>query len=219
MIPGLTAGEYSDIMVLLLEINQEEKMKRITAAAIALLIAVLPMTGCHHADGKPDAVSSKTAEEHKSENCEEAYTSMFNATYSQNGGEVCLSYMYPKIVLDHLKSIGKYKELVDNCNTSHNAPLPNMKHIPEITKVNETVKLTDVQLAAASKFFVSIAADVGVGLDPKGINITDGYEIHYEFIDQNGKADKDENECVVYIENDGWKVIPYSAKALESISG
>ena len=192
-------------------------MKRFTAAAAALLIAAAPMTGCHKADGKPDTdtVSSKTAEERQEETCEEAFTSMFNATYSENGAETCLSYMYPQIVLNHLKSKGKYAEMVSNFNMSQRSNIAPMKHTPEITSITGKVKLTDTQLAAASNFYVVSAAEVGVGLDPRGINITEGYEIHCEIIDQNGNADKDENECVVYIENDGWKVISISAEKLE----
>lgn len=192
-------------------------MKRFTAAAAALLIAAAPMTGCHKADGKPDTVSSKTAEERQEETCEEAFTSMFNATNSQNGAELCLSYMYPRIVLNQLRSSGRYDSIVKNFNEAQNSTVRNYKYKPEITSMTGKVKLTDAQLAAASRYFVKEAADdtILVGLDPRGINITEGYEIHCEIIDQNGNADKDENECVVYIENDGWKIISVSAEKLE----
>lgn len=193
-------------------------MKRFTAAVIAFIIAAAPVTGCNKTNKISKKVSSKSAEERQEETCEEAFTSMFNATYSRNGAELCLSYMYPKIVLDHLKGEGKYDEVVKMFNNAQNQTVSKMKAAPEITNITETIKMTDSQLAAASRYFVKESAEEPflVGLDPRGINITEGYEIHCELIDQNGNADKDENECVVYIENDGWKIISVSAAKLEA---
>ena len=192
-------------------------MKRFTAAAIAFVIAVVPAAGCNKTN-RTNKVSSKSTEERQEETFEEAFTSMFNATYSQNGAEACLGYMYPRIVLEHLKSEGKYDDLVKMFNNAQNSTVANMKCKPEITAFTGSEKLTDAQLAAASEYFVQSAADdmIMVGLDPAGINITEGYELHYELIDQNGNPDTDDNECVVFIENDGWKVISISAEKLEN---
>ena len=193
-------------------------MRRFTAAAIALVIAAMPVTGCNRTNKTSNKQTSKTAEERLEESYEEAFTAMFDSTYARNGAENCLSYMYPKIVLDHLKNAGRYDELVESFNLAQNSTVTNMKNTPEITKFNDSVKLTDEQLKAASNYFVVSAADdmIGVGLDPAGINITEGYELHYELIDQNGNPDTDDNECVVYIENDGWKVISVSAQKLQA---
>ena len=193
-------------------------MKRFTAAAIAFIIAATPLMGCNKTNKISKKVSSKTAEERQEETFEEAFTSMFNSTYTENGAEMCLAYMYPKIVLDHLRSDGRYTDVVKLFNNAQNSTVKNMKNKPEITNINETIKMTDSQLEAASRYFVLESAEDPflVGLDPRGISVTEGYEIHCELIDQNGNPDTDNNECVVYIENDGWKVISVSAAKLEA---
>jgi len=192
-------------------------MKRFTAAAIAFIIAATPLIGCNKTNKISKKVSSKTAEERQEETFEEAFRSMYDAICTENGAEMCLAYMYPEIVLNQLRSDGRYDSQIRLHNEAQNQTITKFKHKLEITSITGTVKMTDSQLEAASRYFVRESAKepIFVGLDPRGINITEGYEIHCEIIDQNGNPDTDNNECVVYIENDGWKVIPLSAAGLE----
>ncbi len=191
-------------------------MKRISAAVLAVIIAAMPLAGCGKTPIKDSksAVSAKDTEQRQSETCQEAFTRMFNATYSPDSGEACYSYMFPQIVIDQLKNNGSYKSYIDQFNDAQRPYITNMTNTPTITEFTDQIELTDENLASAEVFFVERAADVSIGLNPEGINITEGYELHYNFIDQNGNPDSDDNECVVYIENDGWKVISISAEKL-----
>jgi len=191
-------------------------MKRKIAAVAAVVLAVTPLTGCKkeriNSKATADTVSDKDRAE---ETCQEALENMFKAQYSFNGAENYYSYTFPQILLNQLKINGTYDEKITIFNDAQRIFVENMSQMPEITEFTGQDELTDSQLEAASAYFVNIAeTELLLGLDPRGINITEGYQLHYNFIDYNGNADTDDNECVVYIENDGWKVIPMSAERL-----
>jgi len=191
-------------------------MKRKIAAAAAVVLAVTPMTGCKKEmiDSKPTA-SSISAEDRAEENAQEALANMYKAQYAFNGGETCFGYMYPRIVLNELKRNGRYDELIGDFDNSQRQYVQNISHIPEITEFTGQKELDDAQLKAAAQYLVSMSANdpIYIGLDTAGINITEGVELRCDIIDQNGNADTDV-ECLVYIESDGWKVIPVSAEKL-----
>lgn len=192
-------------------------MKRMIAALAAVMLAVTPMTGCRkeRINDKPTA-DSVSDEERISEDCQKAYRQMFAANYAYDGGEVCYEYMFPKIVVNELRRSGRYDDLISTFNDSQRMFVQNIQNIPQINEITEQKELTDSQLTAASNYFVKSAAEfVSVGLDPAGINITSGYELRSSITDQNGNADTD-TECLVYIEDDGWKVISMSAEKLEA---
>lgn len=192
-------------------------MKRKIAAIAAVVLAVAPMTGCkkERIDSKPTA-GSVSAEDRAEENAQEALTNMYKAQFAFNGGETCFGYMYPGIVLNELKRNGRYDELIGDFNNSQRQYVQNISNTPEITEITEQTKLDDAKLRSASVYLVAMSADdpIYIGLDPAGITITEGYELHCNIIDQNGNSDTDV-ECLVYIEADGWKVIPMPAERLE----
>jgi len=193
-------------------------MKKMIAALSAVILAAVPMTGCkkERINEKPTA-GSVSDDERAEESCEEAYKRMFAANFSYDGGKICYGYMLPNIVVGELQRSGRYDEVIRIFNDSQRVYVQNISHIPEITEITGKTELTDAQLEAAQKYLVARSAEgpVYVGLDAAGIKMAEGYELRSSITDQNGNPDTDV-ECVVYIENDGWKIIPMSAEKLEA---
>lgn len=186
-------------------------MKRVITAVTAAVLAAAVFTACGS-----NSSSSETKKNIRVDGtAEEAIEEMVNLTFLGGDADKCYEYMYPVVLLDQVKAGGAYKALIDRFKLSQDKMISDMKQTPEFKGVTATIDMTDDQLAAAARYFSDAALQFGVTLDPESINITKGCEVHYEFVDYNGKEDSDDNECMVYVEGDGWKNIFYSAAGIE----
>jgi len=185
-------------------------MKKLISAVTAAFMAAAVFTAC---GSKSSSESNKNIR--RDGTPQEALEEMFTLTYSKGSAEKCYEYMYPIGLIDTLKSNGKYKGCVEKFQKSQDQMVGDMKQKPEFKAVTDTIDMNEAQLAAAARYFSQSALSFGVDVDPESIKITEGYEIHYDFVDYNGKESSDDNECMVYVENDGWKNIFFSASGIE----
>ena len=215
---GLTTGRVGDIIIentvnigQLCKAARRINMKRIVSAVTAVIMASALFTAC----------GSKSSSESSKKNirvegtAQEALEEVFYLTYTKGSVDKSYEYMYPLGMLDQLKSNGSYKSLKDRFERAQDKMVNDMKQSPEFKEITDTIEMNESQLAASARYFSDAASQFGITVDPANIKITKGYELHYDFVDYNGKEDSDDNECMVYIENDGWKNIFFSAAGIE----
>ena len=189
-------------------------MKRIISLLLVCLFAAMPLAGCHKDEKKKSSVV--VAKHQTSDDCEEAFREFFSATYSENAGEICLAYMYPAKVMNAYRNNGQYEDYVVMYNNHQQKFVSNLASIPEITEITGRTELNDEQLQCALKYFIAKSAELVTGMTEDDIKVTKGTEISLRFKDQEQK-EQDDKETMVYIEDDGWKCIPYSLERLTEI--
>lgn len=189
--------------------------KRIFALSAALMLGcTLTACGTPKTSSKYDSV---TGEAQKADSPEDALKEVYAAVYTPNSGEVCYRYMYPGLTLQALREQGMYESSVKNFNTGQKGYIDLMDQQPKIVSIDNKVAFTEEQLAAASEFFTAVSAQAGIYTRSSNFKAVEGYEFTCSITDQAGNPDTDV-ECMVYLENDGWKNIPYSIEGMMSIT-
>ena len=145
---------------------------------LSILLAAVMLTCSFSACGKHTSSSSTntvTGESRKGESAEDALREIYDAVYTADSGEVCLSYMYPQLTISALKEQGLY-------DTS-----------------------------------VHVSAQAGIYTRSSSFNAVEGYQFDCTVTNTIGEQESDV-ECMIYLENDGWKNVPFSIEGLTSIA-
>ncbi len=187
---------------------------------LSILLAAVMLTCSFSACGKHTSSSSTntvTGESRKGESAEDALREIYDAVYTADSGEVCLSYMYPQLTISALKEQGLYDTSVQNYNTGQKGYIDLIEQKPEIISIDKTTAFTEEQLKAANEYFAAVSAQAGIYTRSSSFNAVEGYQFDCTVTNTIGEQESDV-ECMIYLENDGWKNVPFSIEGLTSIA-
>ncbi len=191
-------------------------MKRITSTLTAMLLACT-LTACGTPKKTSKTYSDVSGEAQKSDSPEEALKEVYAAVYTPDSGEICYKYMYPGLTIQALKEQNIYDSSIEQFNNGQKGYVDLMDQQPKILSIDKKVAFTEEQLSAANEFFAAISAQAGIYTRSSNFNAIEGYEFTCTISDQTGQEGTD-TECMVFLEDDGWKNIPYSLEGMLNIT-
>ena len=192
-------------------------MKKRSFSALTAILLACTLTACGTPKNSSKNFSEVSGDAQKADSPEDALKEIYAAVYTPNSAEVCFRYMYPGLTIQALKEQDMYDNAVQNFNTSQSGYIDLMDQQPQIVSIDKTVAFSEEQLAASNEFFAAISAQAGIYTRSSNFNAIEGYEFTCTITDTSGQNDTD-TECMVYLENDGWKNIPYSLEQMLSIT-
>jgi hypothetical protein len=145
---------------------------------------------------------------------EEQFADYYASSYAADGAETYYSYIYPAELIDELRTDGSLSELVTERNES-TSKFIDSGSTAKILSVLSSEELTSDELEAVEDHFKDLCS--GYGLKSCSFSVTDGVQLEAEYYYNYGNgstATRTASACVVYIEGDGWKVIPIPVSAM-----
>ena len=188
--------------------------RSLTAIAAVLLACTLTACGTPKSSKKYSEVSGDAQ---KADSPEDALNEAYAAVYTPDSGEVCYKYMYPGLTIQALKEQDMYENSIQNFNTGQKGYIDLIEQQPKIVSIDKKVAFTEEQLASANEFFAAVSAQAGIYTRSSNFKAIEGYEFTCSITNTTGEADTDV-ECMVFLENDGWKNIPYSLEDMLKIT-
>lgn len=163
-------------------------------------------------DKKKGAPAENTPELREAKDCVKKY---IDSTLGSDP-DVLFGLSYPRETIDFLKSSGKWEALAGSY-ASINSEGGEDNKIEDVEISDETV-LGENAIKGAGSYFESMHSIFG-GEDVK-FNVKSGYSMTLKAkITYAGETiDSSENVSAVYLEGDGWKVIPMEVEYLESMA-
>lgn len=143
---------------------------------------------------------------------EERIVEYYSALYSPSGGEDFYSFIYPAELTDALRSDGSLDEMIREFNDD-NSSFSSSGSTGQIGSVISEEKLSADELDTVAEHFDDVCSNFGV--KARDIDVSEGAEIEVEYIYSYGNGSvttRNASLCVVYLDGDGWKVIPMSVK-------
>ena len=166
------------------------------------------------------AVSSQTGKTYSlsdfvpADEYEEQFAEYYASSYAADGAETYYSYIYPAELIDELRSDGSLSELVTERNES-TSKLIGSGSTAKIVCVTASEELTSDELEAVENHFADLCSEHG--LKSCKFSVTDGAQLEAEYYYNYGNgstATRTASVCVVYIEGDGWMVVPIPVSAM-----
>lgn len=188
-------------------------MKKLISAILACSLMTASFASCQPKSSKNKSSEVPTINDQVNGSAEEAFREIYDLTFTPNGGEAFYSYNFPKKAIDIMKSSNTYDTAIKKYNEGQAQYLAAADNKPEIKEITDNKQFNDEQLKAAERYFLAIAGQLVKGVAADDIKAVEGYEFKTKITNAGGVEDTDV-ECIVRLENDGWKILPFSLDAL-----
>lgn len=176
-------------------------MRRSAAVLFACAAAFCVFTGCQSKD--KSSVVQATMQD--SASYEDAVKECFNAMYSNGGGAVFYSYMFPDAAVQAIKDDGNYDELVKTFNDGQQKSFALDDSKYTFGTILESKEITDEQRDAIKRYFVNLCEPY-IQMTEKEFDVKEGYELTFDYL-KNDKKNGEETVIAVKLNDEGWKVI------------
>lgn len=188
-------------------------MRKLISAILACTLMTASFASCQPKSSKNKNSEVPTINDQVNGSAEDAFREIYDLIYTPNGGEAFYLYNFPQKVIDIMKSSNTYDTAIKKYNEGQAQYLEAADNKPDIKEITDNKKFSDDQLKAAERYFLAISGQQVKGVTADDIKAIEGYEFRANVTNAGGVEDTDV-ECIVKLENDGWKLIPLSLDAL-----